>query len=51
MADKQETTYWREQTNLIEQQFNENEATSYFPAFFTMSIKSQSRYTRLQWIY
>ncbi|WP_236598590.1 hypothetical protein [Enterococcus casseliflavus] len=23
MANKQETTYWREQTNLIEQQFNE----------------------------
>ena len=41
MANKQETTYWREQTNLIEQQFNEKnrqflmifEATSYFPAF------------------
>lgn len=59
MANKQETTYWREQTNLIEQQFNEknrqffDDFRSYLllSSLFTMSIKSQSRYTRLQWIY
>lgn len=59
MANKQETTYWRKQTNLIEQQFNEknrqffDDFRSYLllSSLFTMSIKSQSRYTRLQWIY